>query len=313
MKKRLIIGIVGGIIIISAIIFLLTFLSKDATNGTGLENDTINATNNEGFNQEQEIYPPDTISNNICNQIPVSNELGSEDKYYCLAVVNHNITFCEKMRDIEEPDILNESENADELADETPINLCLAISGEDSSYCKKISRLDAKKTCYNVLAQTSGNIETCSEIDYSEHEKQQCYFNFVNALYWEDKSEKITTDDCDKVGIDGSDQDEKTCLAFKARDVSLCGTNKNCLTFFSQKMSFCDGVTFKDEEECIRDRAMVNKNISICETLSEQTRKDDCYGDFSSHIQPSTAICDKIIDAQRKQGCYIDAAINLAK
>lgn len=78
-------------------------------------------------------------------------------------------------------------------------------------------------------------------------------------------------------------------------------------------MSFCNGATFKSEEECIRDRAMVNEDISICDTLSKQAGRDDCYGDFSSHIQPSTTICDKIVGIERRRGCYIDAAINLAK
>jgi hypothetical protein len=315
MKKGLIIWVVIGIIIISAVLFLLNNMHKETINNIGLENDSINLTANEEINQSiEEVYDPYNLSNSICNRLPTSSEFGSDDTYYCLAVVNHNSSFCEKMgSDIEVSGNLEDFNNPDELNDETPKNICLAISTEDSSYCKKVSRLDAKKMCYNVLAQTSVNINFCSDIDYDKNDKQQCYFNFVNALYWEDKSEKITTEDCDKVGLNGGNQDEKTCLAFKSRDVSLCGSNKNCLTFFPQEMSFCNGVTFKDEEECIRDRAMVNEDISICETLSEQTRRDDCYGDFSSHIQPSTIICDKIIGIERRRGCYVDAAINLAK
>jgi len=76
-------------------------------------------------------------------------------------------------------------------------------------------------------------------------------------------------------------------------------------------MSFCDGATFKDEDECIRDRALVNKNVTICDELSEQTGRDDCYLDFSGHIQPSITTCNKIMDIQRRQGCYINVAINL--
>ncbi len=340
MKKSLIIGIAAGVIIVSVVFFLLNYFPKESIDSTELEGNIcenytnsgecsfnlecewvlneskcalINITDNEGeSNQELEgIDVLKNLSNSICNQIPLSSEMGLDDRYYCLAVVNDNSNFCENMlNDTEEPGILEESED---LNDKTPYYLCFAISGKDSSYCKLISREDAKKTCYNVLAQTSGNINFCTDIDYDPNDKQQCYFNFVNALYWEDKSEEITTDDCDKVGMNGGSLDQTTCLAFQERDVSICGSNKNCLTFFPQEMSFCDGATFKDEEECIRDRAMVNEDISICGTLSEQTRRDDCYGDFSSHIQPSTAICDKIIDVQRRQGCYIDAAINLAK
>jgi hypothetical protein len=343
-KKSLITGIVVGIIIFSIVLFLLIYAHKETEDNIKLvavcedyntseecsfslecqwkSNESkcvlINITDDEEeINTKLEDTDPNNLSNSICNNLPTSSEFGLEDVYYCLAVVNHNSTFCEKIgNDINESNNLEESdisENPDDLNDDTPKNICLAISTEDSSYCKKITRLDAKKTCYNVLAQTSGNIDFCSNIEYNENEKQQCYFSFVNALYWEDKSEEITTEDCDKVSINGNDQDKNTCLAFKARDVSFCGSNKNCLTFFPQKISFCDGVTFKDEEECIRDRAMVNEDLSICDTLSDQTRRDDCYGDFSSHIQPNITICDKIIGLERKRGCYIDAAINFAK
>ncbi|MDD5699689.1 MAG: hypothetical protein PHH00_00645 [Candidatus Nanoarchaeia archaeon] len=347
MKKSLIIGIAAGAMIISAVVFLLIYLPKESVDSNAesgnlceiyndlegcsshagcewISNESkcalINITDNEE-ESNPELNNPElegidaskNISNAICNQLPVSSGFGSDDTYYCFAVVNNNTDFCDNMlNDTEDLGIIEESENSEDLNDKTPFYLCLAISGKDSSYCKLASSEDSKKICYNVLAQTSGNINFCTDIDYDQNDKQQCYFNFVNALYWEDKSEEITTDDCDKVGMNGGSLDKNTCLAFKERDVSICGSNKNCLTFFPQEMSFCDGATFKDEEECIRDRAMVNENISICGTFSDQTRRDDCYADFSSHIQPSTAICDKVI-GQRKQGCYIDAAINLAK
>jgi hypothetical protein len=303
MKFGVIIGIVAGIIIVSVVFSSLNYTPKESIEN--IENVTVNNTLEE-VNIVLEENDSNNFSNSICNQLPLSPELG-EEKYYCLAVVNHNPSFCENMlNDTEDLVLLEESE--EDLNDTTPYDICLAISTEDSSYCKKLSKLIAKKTCYNTLSQISENINICDEIDYSQDEKQQCYFNFVNALYWEDKSEKITTEDCDKI-IDS--MDKKTCLAFKSRDVSLCENNKNCLTFFPQEMSFCYGVTFKDEDECIRDRALVNENISICDMLSEQIGRDDCYLDFSGHIQPSITTCDKMTDIQHRQGCYINVAINL--
>lgn len=200
-----------GVIVLSIVLFLLIYLHKKTDEDAELANACeyytnlegcslhlecewvsneskcalINITDDEEINQSvEEVYDPYNISNAICNQLPTSSEFGSDDTYYCLAAVNHNSTFCEKMgSDIEESGNLEDSDNPNELNDETPKNICLAISTEDSSYCKKISRLDAEKMCYNVLAQTSGNINFCSDLDYDSHEKQQCYFNFVNALY----------------------------------------------------------------------------------------------------------------------------------
>jgi hypothetical protein len=345
MKKGAVIGIVMVIIIISAGFFLLNYAHKESINRTmetvcadhntpekcssytecgWISNESkcslMNITrDDEELNQTPEENNTsgnilNSLSNSICNQLPTSSEfdLEDDDNYYCLAVVNRNTSFCEEINK-DDAGMPDPYETPEDLNDKTPFNICWAISGRDSSYCKKTSKEDAKKTCYNTLSQLVGDINICSEIDYDSHEKQQCYFNFVNALYWENKSEKITASDCDKVGMNGGNQDKKTCLALKERDVSLCGGNPSCLTFFPQKLSFCNGAAFKDEDECIRDRAMSTKNLSICGTISEQAGRDDCYLDFSGHLQPNITICDKIIGMQVKRGCYINAAINLAK
>ena len=209
MKKNLVIGIVAGVIIISLVFFLLNSVSEAPVENT--ENVNLNNTSEE-VNVVLEENDPNNFSNSICNQLPLSPELG-EEKYYCLAVVTRNPDFCENMLNETEDLIpLEESENLEDLNDTTPYDICLAISTENSYYCKTLSKLIAKKTCYNTLSQLVGNINICDEIDYSEEDKQVCYFNFVNALYWEDKSEEITTEDCAKIK---DSMDEKTCLAFK--------------------------------------------------------------------------------------------------
>jgi hypothetical protein len=322
MKKSMwiVVGVVVGIIIISAVFFLLNSAYKNSTdaevNDTELNESNYALTNatddSRESNQNLEKIDPNNLSNTICNQLPTSSDFGLDDNYYCLAVVNHNSSFCEKMLGNDAVELGNLEESEEDLNDKTQYYICLSAVSKDFSYCKLV-REDAKKTCYNTLAQLSWNIDVCSEIDYDQNDKQQCYFNFVNALYWENKSEEITTEDCDKVGMNGGSLDKNTCLAFKARDVSICESNKNCLTFFHQEMSFCNDATFKNEDECIRDRALTDKDISLCDKLSSQTGKDDCYGDFANHIQQTISICDKIIGIPRKRGCYINTAINLAK
>jgi len=75
-------------------------------------------------------------------------------------------------------------------------------------------------------------------------------------------------------------------------------------------MSFCigQGSSLKD---CIRDRAMSSKDVSICEQLSGEKR-DDCLGDFCTHINLDIAICDKITEVMEKQSRYVEIAINIA-
>lgn len=239
----------------------------------------------------------DTPSEIICKKLPLAEGLSRIDRNYCLAVVNHNPEICREIV----------VEQGDE-EDEANKNICLAVSSEDSSYCKKINGIPTKHVCYYQLAVISKNINICDEIDYDENERLQCYFNFVSNLYWWDKSEEIKTEYCNKFPAD--QPDKSTCLAFKDRDVSLCKDNVHCLTFFEQPMSFCTGKG-SILEDCIRDRAMTSKDLSICETLTGEKR-DDCIGDFCTHITLDTAICDKISDDMLRQTRYVEVAIHTA-
>jgi len=242
-----------------------------------------------GFASELEKGLPDTIPNEICKKLPLTNELNPGDRHYCFALVNHNAKFCEKIDD-----------------EEKEVNRCLAHAKGDPSYCKKIQDDSSKHVCYYMLAVSSKNADFCSEIDYSQDEKEQCYFTFMSNLYWWDKSDEIKTEYCNELGS----QDKNTCLALKSKDVSLCKNDVNCLTFFEQPMSFCEGKgsVLKD---CVRDRAMTSKDVSICEQLTGDKR-DDCIGDFCTHIEIDTAICDKLTDDKEKQSRYVEVAMNLA-
>ncbi len=257
----------------------------------------------EVFISELEKDLPNTPSNEICKQLPLTKGLSQEkiltltpgNRYECLAVVNNNPEFCELIKLDNEEDILGKDDK----------NICLAHAKKDISYCKKISETGDKKHCYFGLSMISGDIDACDEIDYDENEKELCYWSFVNALYWEDRSNKITTEHCNK--LPAGSQSKDSCLAQKERDVSLCKGDFNCLTLFEQPMSFCEGKG-KSLKYCIRDRAMTSKNISICETLTGELR-NDCLGDFIGHISLEVSTCDKITDYFARNTCYKDVAI----
>ena len=243
------------------------------------------------------VEDPDTPSEIICKKVPLSAQLSQIDKYYCLAVVNDDSEICQQIK----------VDSGDE-EDEANKNICFAVAGQDSSYCEKISDLSPKHVCYYQTAIISENINICDEIDYDQNEKMQCYFTFVSNLYWWDRSDEITTEYCNK--FPAGQPDRNTCLAFKERDVSLCNNNVNCLTFFEQPMSFCNGKG-SNLDDCVRDRAMSSKDVSICEQLSGEKR-DDCLGDFCTHINLDIAICDKITEVMEKQSRYVEIAINIA-
>lgn len=234
----------------------------------------------------EEIGVSDTLPNSICKELPLADGLSCGERYYCLAVVNNNPQFCEG---IDEPD---------------QKDICLAHANTDSSYCKNLDGEELKHNCYYRLAVASENADFCSEIDYDQNEKEQCYFNFMSNLYQWGKSDEIKTEYCNQL----SSPDDNTCLALKARDISKCGSNENCLTFFEQPLSFCDD--FPDFVSCIKDRAKISRNISICDLLPGEDR-DSCIGVYCTHIELDKTVCDKIESLNKKQEVYIELAIFL--
>ncbi|MDP2907011.1 MAG: hypothetical protein Q8O03_03660 [Nanoarchaeota archaeon] len=266
----------------------------DSIGGVGEEDDNDKEDEEESeYASELEKDLPDTIQNRICKKLPLTKELSPGDRHYCFAIVNKNPEFCEFIKGDNEQDIDAKNEK----------NLCLAHAKQDVSYCKKISSDLGKRTCYFGLSMISGNINICDGIDWDKDLKQLCHFSFVNALYWEDKSDQITQAHCNKL----PEPDRSTCLAYKDRDVSLCKNNVNCLTFFEQPMSFCTGKG-SVLESCIRDRAMSSKDFSICETLTGEKR-EDCIGDFAGHISQDISTCDKLSSISARHSCYKDVAV----
>jgi len=248
------------------------------------------------FASDLEKGLPDTIQNQICKKLPLTNELSPGDRYRCLAVVNNNAEFCEliKADDENDEDAFNEK------------NVCLAQTKKDISYCKKVTSDLGKRTCYFGLSLLSGDINNCDGITYDTNLKNLCYWSFANALYWEGKADKITTEHCNK--LPAGSEDRSSCLAEKEGDVSLCKNNVNCLTLFEQPMSFCTTGQGKALQYCIRDRAMSSKDFSICEQLTGEKR-NDCIGDFAGHITMDISTCDKISDIKMRNECYLNVAI----
>ena len=264
------------------------------------EGDVEDGENDGGINQELElIIVPDNPSNRLCKKIPFSSEMTYSKRYHCLALINNDERFCEGT------DTENEK------------NICLAHANEDTSYCKKIEGQDvghvgddANHVCYFMLATSSENANFCSEIDYldtaqeNKEEKEECYYGFMSNLYQWGKSDEITTEICSHM----EGEREKTCLALKARDISLCGTNPNCLTHFEQPLSFCD--EYPNFVSCMKDRAKTSKNVSICELLPQPDR-DVCIGVYCTHTELDVNICATIENIQIRQEFYEELAINL--
>jgi len=269
----------------------------DSTGMAGEDDEDDGDDENDGGLVEalENIVIPDNPSNELCKKIPLSGQPPYGERYYCLAIVNHDERFCEGVDEEKEK------------------NICLAFAKKDSSYCEKVTSRESKHVCYYQLAVSSKNAKFCDDIDYldtaeeNKEEKLQCYYSFVSNLYQWGKSDEIKTEYCNEFPADY--EDRVACFAMKERDVSLCNTITNCLTHFEQDLSFCDDRS--DFSSCIKDRAKMNKDVSICELLPQPDR-DSCVGVYCTHIELDVAVCDTIEDIEERQDRYLELAMNLA-
>ncbi len=339
MKKGLLIGIIIGVLILGGVGFLVLNSEKEIScvnydgdeescllyeecKWTSDENicepiDMIEEDDEDdeedlraGFVSELEEGLLDTTSNEICKKLPLTDGLSQEalstlapsSRYTCLATVNNNPEFCE----------LIEIDNEEDIEAKNEKNMCLAHANEDSSYCEKVEGQDSKHTCYFMLAVSSENVNFCKDINYLEtaqenqEEKLRCYYGFISNLYQWDESDEIKTEYCNEFP---SGEDERgACFALKARDISMCGNDPECLTHFEQPLSFCDDRP--NFVSCIKDRAKTNEDISICDMLSQPDR-DVCVGVYCTHIELDVNICATIEDIQVRQEFYAELAMNL--
>lgn len=231
---------------------------------------------------------PDNPASRVCQKISQSEDVSS-----CLAIVNTDSSFCQRIGQVEEK------------------NLCLALADKDISFCRKIQDQEPKEICYYELSFILKDISYCDELDNWE----KCYFSFVHRLYWQERSDEIKDQYCEKLSKNaGGDMAfRNTCWALKAGDAALCQGNEHCLSFFPQLLSFCENNKSKNKSDCLRDRALTAKDASICEKITDGHYRDNCYSSYSAHIEPDLSLCEKISDQMTKNACYKEYAINISK
>jgi len=230
---------------------------------------------------------PDNPTSRVCQKISQP-----EDVYSCLAIVNADSSFCQKIGQAEEK------------------NLCLALADKDISFCRKIKDQEPREICYYELSFMLKDISYCDELE----DWEKCYFSFVHRLYWQERSNEIQTEYCEKLSKNagGDIAFKNTCRALKVDDASLCQGNEHCLSFFKQPLSFCENTKSKNKSDCLRDRALTAKDASICEKVDDVHYRDNCYTSYSAHILPDLSLCEKVSDKMTKNACYREYAINLS-
>lgn len=223
---------------------------------------------------------PDNPSGRACAQITQKQR-----QYNCLAIVNKDKDLCNKTA-------------------EDGILACQAIVENNPKLCADVKPSVQKKVCINEVARVNDNITSCNFSD----DKKDCVGSYLAGLYWDRKYNLMDKKYCE-VFPDG---DKDWCLALVTQEKSVCGNNSACLSLFIQPLSFCDNQQMsKSKGECLRDRAMTQKDPTICGLIKDTNDRNRCYFNIVGHINPDISICSKISDSELKQECFSNAAIKI--
>jgi len=229
---------------------------------------------------KSDIVIPDNPSSQACAQITKK-----QMQYNCLAIVNKDSNLCNKTA-------------------EDGVLACQAIVENNPQLCTKVKPAMQKKTCVNEVARVNDNITSC---DFSD-DKKDCVGSYLAGLYWDGKYNLMDKKYCDIF----PEEDKDWCLALVTQDKSVCGNNLACLSLFIQPLSFCDNQQMsKSKGECLRDRAMTQRDPAICGLIDDINDRNRCYFNIVGHINPNISFCLKISDQELKQECYSNAAVKL--
>lgn len=201
--------------------------------------------------------------------------------------------------------IANKDENLCNKTAEDGILACKAIVKNNPELCANVEPSIQKKTCIYEVARVNDNISSC---DFSD-DKKDCIGSYLAGLYWDEKYNLMDKKYCE-IFPDG---DKDWCLALVTQDKSVCGNNPACLSLFIQPLSFCNNQQMsKSKGECLRDRAMSQKDPTICGLIDNDNDKNRCYFNIVGHIDPDISFCSKISDPELEQECFSNAAVKLA-
>jgi len=231
---------------------------------------------------KDEVIIPNNPPSQVCAQIAKKQK-----RNYCLAIVNKDRDLC------------NKTMEGDKL-------FCMAIVDNNPELCKKLKPSPQRKTCFTEVARINDNISSCNFAD----NKNSCIGSYFSGLYWDRRFDLIDKKYCEDFPDDG----KVWCLALATQDKSVCGNLPACLSLFTQPLSFCNDqkvLSTKSLGQCLRDRAMSQRDPTICKLIDNRQERNDCYFNIVGHINPDTSFCSKISDRNLEQLCFLNAAIKL--
>ena len=170
--------------------------------------------------------------------------------------------------------------------------------------CEKITDTRKKESCFRGIAVANKDIEYCEKITYEDGDTPgRCYFNMALG------SNDFTI--CDK--IDSADTWHSGCYFQAAKitkDTNYCDSIKDeekipgCYFTVTDDLSYCENASTDGKDECYRVAASANKDVALCEQISDSNNKDNCFVNLARDIQDVT-VCEKISNIDIREHCSL--------
>jgi len=246
----------------------------------------------------------------LCKDVEQDYEGYRDMCYLGMAEIFEDPSLCDKMEwwnDLCEIEFQKDDSMCDDIEDIEFKEMCysdIAKNLKDPSICEKIEEQEYKDECYKDLS-------TCDKI-YDLTDRNQCYL-----------AKARNTSDCEEVQ---GEEDKDSCywnVAEYLKDVSICEELQNlrwkdgCYRSLARELddvSMCEEIKGSIEKTvCYRemiDRAVVSKDISICNKIKDQRYKDWC-SKYIAGTLTEVNICEKLQDALSQSYCYNMIAENI--
>ena len=197
--------------------------------------------------------------------------------FYSLAIVRENISLCNK--------ILSSDEYYEYTRAACGAKVAL-LKGAPAECEKLLTKMDTVD-CYSAYAYDTDDISVCSMLK-STDDKDECMYEFVGYYNTPPGGWSI----CEQL----TDEDYKNSCYYYAADDTL-------------DLSYCDKMSDKYssiywmKSECYDNIASQKNDPTICEGLSDEEDRDDCYYEYATDYPYHMEVCDYITSKYIKSDC----------
>ena len=291
LSPRLVLLIVGMIITITALFFLLSYLSNNNSNKRleyNIISDYRDAKSGEeifftkkltNFNEKKEI----TIKHDIIN-VKEAKTITSEEESGILGEVSQQSSIL--------------------VPEDTPsgnyVIRSTAIQGDKKKIGTLTIKVKQEKKQEEEINETGilecpdcNDNDPCTEEFCSETTKFRCVYERISSCNEDNNTEEMNTTDVETENEQQQDNNTTDIIEQEGEEEEQTETEDS-----NQKI--------KEQVDLIKEKALQDINfVKSCNQFEEQLEKDYCYSSIAVAINDSNT-CSNVIETQKKDDCYME-------